>query len=75
MMNQMISAVKGEITPEILQVATDEGVSPEGLARKVAEGKVVILRNRKRKGSIPIGIGEGLSTKINANIGTSKDHL
>ncbi len=75
MMNQMTSARKGEITNEIRQVAKIEGISPEGLAQKVAEGKAVILRNRNRKGSIPIGIGEGLSTKINANIGTSKDHL
>jgi len=71
----MRSACKGTITAEIRQVAKSEGISPEALARKVAEGKVVILKSRNRKGGVPIGIGEGLCTKINANIGTSKDHL
>jgi phosphomethylpyrimidine synthase len=74
-MNRITRARQGEITPEMHEVAVREGVLPEGLARKVAEGKVVILRNRRRKNVVPIGIGEGLRTKINANIGTSKDHM
>ncbi|NOY53349.1 MAG: phosphomethylpyrimidine synthase ThiC [Deltaproteobacteria bacterium] len=74
-MTQMRSACKGVVTEEIRQVARNERIPPEALARKVAEGRAVVLRNRNRRESIPIGIGEGLSTKINANIGTSRDHL
>lgn len=74
-MNQITASRSGEITPEIRQVAESERVSPEEIAEKVAQGKIVVLRNRVRENGVPLGIGEGLRTKINANIGTSKDHL
>ncbi len=70
-MTQIDSARKKEFTPEMEAVALKEGICPEELMEKVAEGKIVILKNINRKNVIPTGIGEGLSVKINANIGTS----
>ncbi len=72
-MTQMEFAKKGEITPQIKAVAKDEGISPEELAEKVAAGRVVIPANPAHRNLKPIGIGEGLRTKVNANIGTSMD--
>ncbi len=56
-------------------VAKAEGLEPERLARLVASGRVVIPRNPRHTRLVPCGIGEGLRVKINANIGTSKDHV
>lgn len=70
-MTQLESAKIGKITPEMRQVAKAEGVDPKALVRKIAEGKIVIPCNRLRKKRKLCGIGEGLRTKINANIGTS----
>lgn len=72
-MTQLESARAGKITTEMKRVAKDEGVKPELLRRSVANGRVVIPKNVDRYIAIPCGIGEGLRTKINANIGTSKD--
>jgi len=55
-------------------VAKAEGVDPERLARLLEAGRVVIPRNPRHTKLVPCGIGEGLRVKINANIGTSKDH-
>ena len=67
-------AREGIITDEIKQVALDEGVEPERLSQDVAEGLTVISRNANHDIK-PIGIGRGLKTKINANIGTSRDRI
>ena len=58
------------ITQEMVKLAGIEKRKPEELRKKIAEGKIAIPRNRKRKTKI-CGIGEGLRTKVNANIGTS----
>jgi len=73
-MTQLLKAQKGEITPEIAQVADNEKIDPEKLRDQVASGKVVIPINSTRTFK-PIGIGEGLRTKVNANIGTSPRHI
>ncbi|OHE54971.1 MAG: phosphomethylpyrimidine synthase [Thermodesulfovibrio sp. RBG_19FT_COMBO_41_18] len=65
---------KGIITDEIKEVALSEGISPERLAADIAEGLTVIPRNINRNIK-SIGIGKGLRTKVNANIGTSKDKV
>jgi phosphomethylpyrimidine synthase len=65
-------AKKGIITDEVRQVALMEGVQPEQLSKDIASGLVVIPRNINHNIK-PIAIGKGLRTKINANIGTSKD--
>jgi phosphomethylpyrimidine synthase len=55
-------------------VARTEGVPVETLVQQIAHGKVVITANKEHRGLRPIGIGEGLTVKVNANIGTSSDH-
>jgi len=70
---QMDAAKKGIITDEMRIVAEKEGVHVEKLRELVASGKVVIPANKNHKKLEPQGIGEGLRTKINVNIGISKD--
>lgn len=72
-MTQLEYARKGKITPEAKAVANDEGLDTGALIEKIASGKVVIPCNRHRKKSRLCGIGYGLRTKVNANIGTSSD--
>lgn len=59
---------------EMKGVAKAEGIEPERLARLLASGRAVIPCNPRHTKLAPCGIGEGLRVKINANIGTSKDH-
>ncbi len=63
----------GEITEEIKLCAQREGISPEELRDRIAKGEVVLCKNKKSRLSKPCAIGKGLSTKVNVNIGTSKD--
>ncbi len=65
-------AKAGIITDEVRDAALKEGLEPERLAVEIAEGQAVIARNSGH-GIAPLGIGKGLKTKINANIGTSRD--
>ncbi len=74
-MTQLQQARKNIITQEMKQVAKDEGVDPEYIREKISEGKVIIPVNRKRKATRFCGIGAGLKTKVNANIGTSPDYV
>jgi len=73
MATQMSDAKRGKITEEMQIVARDEGESPRRICRRLAEGTIIITRNVKRENIHPMGIGNGLRTKINANIGTSSD--
>ncbi len=70
MATQLSMAKQGEITPQMRQVAADEGKTPEEIRDLVARGEVVIPYNRHRNFRA-MGIGKGLRTKINANIGAS----
>lgn len=72
-MTQIESARKGQGTPEIRTVARAESVSVDALLSSVASGDVVIPHNPVHKPFHPAGIGRGLRTKVNVNIGTSKD--
>ncbi|HET7641898.1 MAG TPA: phosphomethylpyrimidine synthase ThiC [Nitrososphaeraceae archaeon] len=68
----MSSAKRGVATEEMLQVAKDEDIDINFLITKVANGSVIIPRNIARKQKIKVvGIGKGLRTKVNVNIGTS----
>jgi phosphomethylpyrimidine synthase len=69
----MEAAKKGRITEEMQIVAESERESPQRILRGLAEGTIIITRNVQRENFRPIGIGKGLRTKINANIGTSSD--
>jgi phosphomethylpyrimidine synthase len=73
-MTRIELAKKGIVTDEMKVVASVEGVSPEKLASDIAVGITVITRNNLHD-IAPLGIGRGLKTKINANIGTSKDRV
>ncbi len=73
-MTRIELARKGIITDEVKEVASSEGVSAEELSADIASGVSVIPINRKHSIK-PIGIGRNLRTKINANIGTSKDRI
>jgi phosphomethylpyrimidine synthase len=73
-MTRIELARKGIITDEVRTVAQDEGVDPEQLSRDIAAGYSTIPINANRK-IRPLGIGRNLRTKINANIGTSKDRI
>lgn len=73
-MTRIEQAREGVITDEMKAVAQAEGVSAERLALDIAEGITVITRNNLHD-IAPLGIGRGLRTKINANIGTSKDRI
>ena len=67
-------AKQGIISEEMKETALSEGIGAEKLASDIAAGVTVIPRNIHHK-IAPIGIGKGLRTKINANIGTSKDKV
>jgi len=69
----MEAAKRGQITEEMRIVAKEEEESLQRLSRRIAKGTVIITRNVQRENVHPIGIGEGLRTKINTNIGTSPD--
>lgn len=56
-------------------VSETEGVEPAKLAKLVKNGKAVIPSNPRHRILKPCAIGEGLRVKINANIGTSRDHI
>jgi len=68
---QMEAAKKGHITEEMRLVAKDEDESPQAICQRIAEGTVIITRNIERENVHPVGIGKGLRTKVNANVGTS----
>ncbi len=74
-MNQITAAREGHITEAVRQVASSEGVAAEALAESIQRGRAVVLKNRLRRNGQALGVGAGLRTKINANIGTSRDHM
>ncbi|MCU0560395.1 MAG: phosphomethylpyrimidine synthase ThiC [Desulfobacterales bacterium] len=73
MITQMEAAKKGTLTPAMQAVAASERMSPESLRENVAAGRIVIPGNPNHRALLPAGIGEGLRTKINVNIGVSRD--
>ena len=70
---QMDAAKKGIITEAMKIVAIKEGKPVEEIRVLVAEGKVAIPANKNHKSLSPEGVGQGLRTKINVNLGISKD--
>lgn len=68
MKTQLDYAREGIITREMESVAQEENIDPEFIRRGLESSKIIIMM---RKGSAPLGIGKGLSTKINCNLGTS----
>ena len=74
MANQLEQARSGVITSEMEAVASAEHLDSQVIADGMAAGHIIITRNNNHAAIAPLGIGKGLRTKINANIGTSKDH-
>ena len=72
-MTQLELAKQGTISPQMATVAEYEGLDAEFIRQGVAEGTIVIPANINHKSLIPRGIGKGLKTKVNANLGTSSD--
>jgi phosphomethylpyrimidine synthase len=70
-MTQLKRALSGEITPEMQKVAFQEKIEAEKIRDLVARGLVVIPANKNHQNLSPVGIGQGLRTKVNANLGTS----
>ncbi|MCI6914350.1 MAG: phosphomethylpyrimidine synthase ThiC [Lachnospiraceae bacterium] len=70
---QMDAARKGIVTPEMVCVAEKEKMEVDKLMGLVAEGKVAIPANKNHKSLSPEGIGSMLRTKINVNLGVSRD--
>ncbi len=73
MTTQMSAAKRGEITQEMQRVAAKENLTPEEIRSGVAAGQIVIPANHKHQSLNPEGIGLGLRTKINVNLGISRD--
>lgn len=72
-MTQIEAARQGKITDEIAKVAKDEKRSTEFIVEGLRSGTIVIPVNKLRRGRHAVGIGAGLATKVNANIGSSSD--
>jgi len=74
-MTQLEYAKKGILTPALEAAARAEGISPGDLQIRVAEGLAVIPANPRHPRLRPMAIGKGLRTKVNVNLGTSKDYI
>lgn len=74
-MTQRTEALKGTITPEMEEAARHEGIDPEVVRAGVAEGTIAIPKNAGKSLPQVRGVGKGLKTKINANIGSSPYHM
>ena len=74
-MTLMEQAKNNVVTKEVEEVAKYEQVSTDFILKGISEGTIVIPKNIKRIQKLPRAIGAGLKTKINANLGTSPDHI
>lgn len=72
-MTTLEAARQGTITDLMKQAAAAEGIDPELLRSRIAAGTAIICHNNRRQGGTPLAVGLGLRTKVNANIGTSRD--
>ncbi|WP_211240318.1 phosphomethylpyrimidine synthase ThiC [Aminiphilus circumscriptus] len=73
-MTLMERARRGDGEGALKEAAERESLSPEVLLAGVAAGTAVVPANPAHRGLVPCGIGQGLRTKVNANIGTSEGH-
>lgn len=71
----MDAARRGIVTKEMETVAREENISIESLMEELAKGTVIIPANKNHRCLKPRGIGFSLRTKINVNLGTSRDCL
>jgi phosphomethylpyrimidine synthase len=66
-------AKRGNITDEMKAISKLELISPEKVRRRIADGKIILIRNVKKPSKRLIAVGKGITTKINVNIGTSSE--
>jgi len=69
---QLEWARQGLVTKEMEMAARREGISAEELRERIASGEVVLPANKRHSHLTPMAVGKGLTTKVNANIGTSE---
>jgi len=72
-MTQLELARKGIASPQVKQIAEMEGVEINFVLQGLIDGTIVVPANANHMNLLPCGIGKGLKTKVNANIGTSPD--
>ena len=72
-MTQLELARRGTVSPPMKHVAEKEGVGTDFIIQGLTDGEIVIPANVNHTNLVPCGIGKGLRTKVNANIGTSSD--
>lgn len=70
---QMDAARKGILTKEMETVLQNENIEKDKLLELVASGKIAICANKNHKTLVPAAVGEGMKTKVNVNLGISKD--
>jgi phosphomethylpyrimidine synthase len=70
---QMDAAQKGIVTPQMKQVLAQERISESELLARVSDGRIVIPANKNHVNLSAKGVGAGLTTKINVNLGVSED--
>jgi phosphomethylpyrimidine synthase len=70
-MTQIESAKNKKYTPEMKIISKREDLNLETLSQRISQGKIVIPYNKNRKIVRPCAIGQGLTTKVNANLGAS----
>ena len=73
-MTQLEKARQGIISEEMKSCALEENIEAEFIRQGMVDGNIVICRNVNHAAIKPLAIGKGLRTKVNANIGTSKDN-
>lgn len=71
----MENAKKNIVTEEIKEVSISEGISTDEIIKGIQDGTIVIPKNKNRILKRIVAVGKGLKTKVNANIGTSPDHI
>ncbi len=70
---QMDAARKGILTKEMEAVLENESIEKDELIRLVAEGQIAVCANKNHKSLRPAAVGTGMKTKVNVNLGISKD--
>jgi phosphomethylpyrimidine synthase len=69
----MDAAQKGTITPQMEQILAEEKITSSDLLARVADGRIAVPANKNHLHITAKGVGSGLSTKINVNLGVSED--
>lgn len=73
MKTQLEYAREGVTTDKMRLAAKEAGITADQLRGHIAAGTAIVCHNNLHKGVIPLAIGKGIRTRVNANIGTSKD--